>query len=699
MLDNENPGDHGAERSRIEDALHRAAIAVSSIRGEDVFAELARYLATTLDVELAMIGELTAPDAQRVSTLAVCYQGRPVKNFVSDLINTPCENVVGQRYRYIATGLLQQFPRDGLLQKFGFDSYAAYRLFDTQGQALGLVVVMGNRPLTDAALAEPLLRIASIRAAAELERRYAEAARQTSENSYREIFENCEDAIFIHDIDSGTIVDVNPKACAAYGYSREEMRCSDVGMVSSGTHPYTQEEALKLIARARAGETVRFEWHRKNKDGSLYWDEVVLKRAVIAGCDRILGFSRDITQRKQAESERAQLEAQLLQAQKMEALGHLTGGIAHDFNNLLTGIIGYALLAKERSVTVGDAKLSKYLQRIGAAGERARELIQQMLTFSRGQRGEPQSMSLPRLIGEVVDLYSATFPASVEFFTELDDSARRVMIDPVQAEQVLMNLCINARDAVERQGTVKLRVVEQTAVHAVCASCRQRIRGDFVVLTVADSGPGIAPEVQERMFEPFFTTKEIGKGSGMGLATIHGIVHKHAGHIMVDTAVGAGTTFSVLFPPVATGTETDSGTRPEKPDARTGQVALSGRILIVDDEESIADFMQELLEYEGFSVVIAGSAEQALNIFNSDPDAFDLVITDQTMPKMTGVALARQLLQRRPGLPVILYTGYSEELTEEIVTAAGIRGLLRKPVDIERLFELLRQLLKHQDAA
>jgi CheY-like chemotaxis protein len=185
----------------------------------------------------------------------------------------------------------------------------------------------------------------------------------------------------------------------------------------------------------------------------------------------------------------------------------------------------------------------------------------------------------------------------------------------------------------------------------------------------------------------------------MGLATIHGIVHKHAGHIMVDTAVGAGTTFSVLFPPVATGTETDSGTRPEKPDARTGQVALSGRILIVDDEESIADFMQELLEYEGFSVVIAGSAEQALNIFNSDPDAFDLVITDQTMPKMTGVELARQLLQRRPGLPVILYTGYSEELTEEIVTAAGIRGLLRKPVDIERLFELLRQLLKHQDAA
>jgi PAS domain S-box-containing protein len=415
-----------------------------------------RYLAVTLDVGLAMIGELSAANEQCVSTLAVHFQGKASQNFVYDLINTPCEDVIGQRYRYIATGLQQQFPRDELLQKFGFDSYAAYPLFDTQGQALGLVVVMNHAPITDAALAEPLLRIASIRAAAELERRYAETARQTSENSYREIFENCEDAIFIHDIDSGAIVDVNPKACAAYGYTREELRCIDIGMVSSGSHPYTQEEALKLIARARAGETVRFEWHRKNKGGSLYWDEVVLKRAVIAGHDRILGFSRDITQRKQAETERAQLEAQLLQAQKMEALGHLTGGIAHDFNNLLTSIIGYALLAKERAVATQDAKLSKYLERIGVTGERARELIQQMLTFSRGRRGEPQLLAPAKLISEMVDLYSATFPASVEFITDLNETMHHIMIDPVQAEQIMMNLCINARDAMERHGTITL---------------------------------------------------------------------------------------------------------------------------------------------------------------------------------------------------------------------------------------------------
>jgi CheY-like chemotaxis protein len=271
-----------------------------------------------------------------------------------------------------------------------------------------------------------------------------------------------------------------------------------------------------------------------------------------------------------------------------------------------------------------------------------------------------------------------------------------VLLDPVQLEQVLMNLCINARDAMQGAGTLHIALKQTTHRDSVCTSCHQPILGSYVELAVRDTGPGIAPEVMERMFEPFFSTKEVGKGSGMGLSTVHGIVHEHGGHIVVETRPGGGATFRVLFQPMSHA-EGGSGVAAAEATSNSAEVRqLNGRVLVVDDEPAVGEFMGELLESWGLEVTVKPNGAEAEALFVKDPQRFDLVVTDQTMPKMTGIELTQRLLARRPGLPVILYTGYTERLTEEQTHRAGIRALVTKPVDIAAFFGLVRDILKQR---
>ena len=809
------------ERKRTETALRKVALGISAVTGPGVFAEIVRHLAETLDADLVFFSTPKADCPGRLETLAVWCDGRLMEPMEYELAGSPCEHVVGQSFRYIPADLTRRFPGEALLIELGMDSYAGYPLFDSTGKAIGLLAVLRRGPLPNPDFTEAMLRIFSVRATTELERLSAETARRQSESSYRAIFEASEDAIFVHDFDTGAIVDVNPKACALYGYTCEEMWRLNVGDLSSGVPPYTLEEAVRWIERAKTVGPVQIEWHRRNKDGSLHWDEVRIKRATIGGMQRILAFTREITQRKereealrksedrlravveaaldciigmdaegrviefnpaaercfgyrraevlgrsladaiiperyraahqrglthhlatgqgpylgqrievnalradgsefpaelaiavaqgpegliyigylrdigerrQAEAERARLETQLRQAQKMEAIGHLTGGFAHDFNNILTSIMGYVVLVMERVERLGDAKLTRYLERTHQSGQRARALIQQMLTFSRGQRGEPRSLALAPVVEEAVKLLGASLPSSIEIHTELASALPPALLDPVQVEQVVMNLCLNARDAMVGKGTLRLglRLVEEGS--AVCASCRKGVSGRFVELTVADTGPGIAPEVLERMFEPFYTTKEVGKGSGMGLSMVHGIVHEHGGHLLVETTPGTGTVFRVLFPPLVAPTE-PAGADGAAPANAAEQRGLRGRVLLVDDEPTVAEFMQDLLEEWGLTVAAFTSSPEARDAFAREPSTFDLAVLDQTMPRLTGLELAQILLQRRPDLPVILYTGYQEAFTAEQVRALGIRALVRKPVDVAEFHPLVESLL------
>ena len=519
-------------------------------------------------------------------------------------------------------------------------------------------------------------------------RREAEDRLRSSEERHRLLFEMESDAIVLVDVETLQHLDVNRAAVELYGYSRDELlklKSTDLSAQDDQTRAAMQNGAKQ---EGRGFVRVPLRHHRK-KDGMVFPVEITANFFDLHGRRLMLAAIRDITERKQAEEARGQLEAQLRQAQKMEAIGQLTGGIAHDFNNILQSILGNLTLAGERIEELGDAKLARYLERAGLSAQRARELIQQMLTFSRGKRGEPRLMSLAPLVAEAAKLLRPTLPSTIELSVNLDEELPAVKVDPVQAEQVLLNLCINARDAMHGQGSIALAVRDAPESRAVCTACRQRFAGRFVEFSVRDSGPGIPAAVVDRMFEPFFSTKDVGKGSGMGLSMVHGIVHEHGGHLVVESESGRGAVFRVLLP-AASGRTVDAA----KPAAPKGKPKLSGSVLVVDDEDMILEFMGDLLGGWGLEVTLKASSVEAKHAFAAEPQRYDLVITDYTMPRVTGLELARQIHGIRPGTPVILYTGYGEDIAEAQLSGAGVRALARKPVEPAELFTLLKTHLK-----
>lgn len=810
------------EARRTDQAMRRVALGISATSGPEVFELTVASAAALLGVDLAFVAAFEQGSGRRrLAALAMCEEGRVGGSYCYEVRGTPCEMVLHNGFEYYSENAAEMFTGDADLRAAGYVSYAGYPLQDADGNAAGVLSVCHRGPLPSRALVESVLAIFAVRTASELVRLRMDQALRDSEQSYRTIFESSQDCIFIHDIDTGALVDVNPRVCEAYGYDHDKILQLSVGELGSGEPPYTQEDAAVAMQRARNGEVVKLEWHRRNADGSLAWDEVLLKRVRLAGVDRILAVTREITERKEreealarsedrlratveaaldciiamdsggrirefnpaaercfgyrraevlgrplaelivpprlrqahqrgmerylmggdsrmlgrrveltamradgsefpveltiaeaqgvdgvvfigylrditlqreAEQSRAQLEAQLRQAQKMEAIGHLTGGVAHDFNNILTGIMGYLGMAEDLARDLGHARLQQYLARARHSGTRATDLIQQMLTFSRGRRGDAQAVAPAPLVADGLRLVRATLPATVVLVRKLDETTPAVMFDAVQLEQVLVNLCINARDAMGGQGTleISLRCLDTEA--AVCTSCQQTFHGRHVVLSVEDTGPGVPEGVLHRMFEPFFTTKAPGQGSGMGLATVHGIVHEHGGHVIVANRASGGAGFHVLLPP-----SPDAPHAPARCDdghMRTVEApaVLSGRALLVDDDETARAFMSDLLSEWGLEVIAVDSPLEVGAIVASSA-GFDVAILDHTMPHMTGLELARRLHADHPGLPVFLYSGYAAELDDADLPASGIRALLSKPVDTAELFRQLEKLL------
>jgi PAS domain S-box-containing protein len=507
------------------------------------------------------------------------------------------------------------------------------------------------------------------------QRKLAEETLRSREEQYRAIFDGSADAFVLWNRDI-RIVDVNAAFTRMYGYARDEVQGRTFGerIARDGV-----ERRVALIRRALGGDEGVLEDVAVRKDGSTFAVELRYLPIAYRGEPHVLAIGRDITERREAEAQRARLEAQLRQAQKMEAIGQLTGGIAHDFNNILTSVLGYAVLALERAQAQGDDTQVRWLQQTQRASKRARHLIQQMLTFSRGQRGEPRPLALAPVIRESLTLLRSTLPATIDVERDLGEDVPPVLADPVQLEQVLLNLCINARDAIAGTGSigVTLRPVRERG--AQCASCRQAVEGPYVELAVRDSGAGIAPGVADRMFEPFFTTKDVGKGSGMGLATVHGIVHDHHGHVVVESAPGAGACFRVLLP-----MQSAAGV-PAGPDApaavHDGPRRLSGRVLVVDDEPMIADYLRELLTAWGLDVTVKMHPHDAVAWFLEDPQRIDAVVTDQAMPRQSGLELARVLTMHRPELPVLLHTGFAEDIKPDELARHGVVDVVRKPVE------------------
>jgi|GEM_PF-4577726 PAS domain S-box-containing protein len=403
--------------------------------------------------------------------------------------------------------------------------------------------------------------------------------------------------------------------------------------------------------------------------------------------DLYLHYAFDITARKETERTQKMLETQLVQAQKMEALGTLAGGIAHDFNNILGAMLGFAELAHiglpENSEEAG------YLENLLKAGDRARSLVKQILSFSRREKATRQPLSLTPIIKETIKFLRASLPTTIEIKTQLQGGKALVAADPTQIHQILLNLATNAAHAMEEKGgilAVGLRVVHLTPDET---SLNEGITpGPYLELRVSDTGPGLDPEIQERIFEPFFTTKGPWKGTGMGLAVVYGIVKSMDGSIKVTSQPGQGATFLVLLPMV------EVGLAQGEPEILAPLSKGVGRILFVDDDEDFFQAGQRMLKELGYEIAAFDNSQEALKKFQAQPRQFDLLICDQTMPGLTGLELAAACSQVRPDLPIILLTGFSESVTPEKVRAAGIREVVTKPFDLRQIGESIKKILK-----
>jgi len=369
----------------------------------------------------------------------------------------------------------------------------------------------------------------------------------------------------------------------------------------------------------------------------------------------------------------------------MEAIGTLAGGIAHDFNNILSAILGYAQLAQLNSSE--NPKVQGYIDQLYSAGERAKELVQQILAFSRQGKSEKVPVDIGLVVKEALKLLRASIPSTIEIRQNVKSNLGTVEADQTQIHQIVMNLCTNAFHAMEKDdGHLSVNLVPVTIGINEISAYNDIKSGPYLKLTVTDTGHGMSADTLSRIFEPYFTTKKEGKGSGIGLATVHGIVKNHGGDIEVHSKPGEGTTFHILFPVIGTKVEKAKETPNSFP---TG----TEQILFVDDEKYIIDIGKELLEGLGYQVETRASAFDALEAFRIQPDKYDMVITDMTMPKMTGEQLASEIRKIRPNIPIILCTGYGSRITSEYSTEMGISRMLMKPLTLSDLAKNVRKVL------
>lgn len=486
---------------------------------------------------------------------------------------------------------------------------------------------------------------------------------------------------------SGRIV-INDQWARMLGYGPGELR-PDIGVWEKLMH---SDDASRVMGEFRAhldgsSSAIETEYRLRQRTGGWCW---VLNRGGVVERDddghalRATGTHLDITRRKEAERTNTILEAQLRQAQKMEALGTLAGGIAHDFNNILAAIVGYSELV--RSELDDKPEMQADIGEVLKAANRAKLLVQQILTFSRQQPQDLKPVRIAEIVHEAMNLLRAIIPTTVDVRIKIARGTPVILGDTTQIHQIIMNLAANSTHALpEEDGRFEVEVAPETIGEEEAGSSHELVAGLYARVTVSDNGHGMDESVRHKIFDPFFTTKEPGVGTGLGLAVVHGIVQKHRGSVSVESTLGGGTRIDLLFP------ASDSQACPEV-DTDGGFVTGGGRrVLLVDDEQPIARVGCLMLERMGFSVDMHITSTGAWDAFRSDPNRYDLVVTDQTMPQMTGIELSSRILEARPDIPIILVTGFHASASPERVRELGLAKMLMKPYTIQSLSRAIKE--------
>jgi len=503
------------------------------------------------------------------------------------------------------------------------------------------------------------------------ERRRAEALLRESEANYHAIFDAVNDAIFVHDIETGAVVDVNSKMCEMYECTPEQARGFTVRDFSQGEPPYSADDARRWMKKTLEEGPQLFEWLAKTAGGRLFWTEVNLKSAVIGGRTRILAVVRDIDERKR-------LEEQLLHTQKVEALGRVVGGVAHDFNNVLASISGYSELALSKLDS--DEPAAGDVESIRNVALSAGLLTRRLLTFSRKKPRTRQDLNLNDLIQDISVMLKPVIGPQIKMVKTLDPDLPATSADPGGLEQVIVNLAINACDAMNDGGTLTIETAYVRSGSAETPPRRHLEDGPYVRLSVRDTGAGMDPETLEHAFEPFFTTKEVGEGTGLGLSTVHAIVKQSGGEVFLESAPGEGTVCTVYLP----ARRLAAPAPPEVPAAP----AVGGTVLIVDDNETLREFAAEVLRRNGYAVITAPDGRQALSALENNGEGVDLVITDVVMPRIDGRRLVHEIRKSNPRTRILLTSGYAEGWTgqDEI-------DVLEKPFSAQTLLSKVAAVL------
>jgi PAS domain S-box-containing protein len=517
-------------------------------------------------------------------------------------------------------------------------------------------------------------------------RKSAEKVLKEREKKLHMVAENTLDGIWMMDMDL-RFTYVNSSVEHMLGYTPGEW-------IGSTLQDHCSKEELDRMAgiifeALQAGEHpgVLFETKLKHKNGDFIPVEI-LGKVLYDDEKRVIGLqgtTRDIRERKEAERQRLQLETQLRQLHKMEALGTLAGGVAHDFNNILSAVIGYAELAR-LGVPEGS-QLASHLDAIMNAGMRATDLVKQILTFSRRSEKKRDFICIAPLIKEALKLLRSSLPTTIEIRSKIPSRLANTLADPTQIHQIVMNLCTNAAHAMDETGGMLTVKLEEVMLDSNFTKRFQELSpGLHLKLTVQDTGQGMTREIMESIFDPYFTTKAVGAGTGMGLSVVHGIVKSYGGEIGVSSSLGKGSVFEVYLPAASGQAKVESARRTSLP-------LGNEHILFVDDEPELAMIGKDRLERLGYRVEAKTSSLEALEVFRSDPHRFNLVVTDMTMPGLTGTKLAEEILRLRADIPIILCTGYSSQISEQKALELGIRAFHMKPLIFADLAESVRRIL------
>jgi PAS domain S-box-containing protein len=512
------------------------------------------------------------------------------------------------------------------------------------------------------------------------------ASQAEDELRYRALFQCAQDGIFLFDADTGRFVEVNEAFLRMFGYSPQQIAQMTIFDLPQDSKENIRRNIQKVLQNGywQLGERLYY-----RADGSLLQVEVYAALLDLQDGRYIMAVARDITERKRNEQERQRMREQLEQARKMETIGTLAAGVAHDFNNLLTAIMGNAELLQ--TIYAGDPQIQERTQQILQACERGKNMVNALLTFSRRGMTDMRPQQMNELVSSSQQILVYMLPASIRVQTHLQPDLPPVYADATQIEQMLMNLCANARDAMPAGGTITLRTCKVTLDAPHVMSGKELLPGEYVCIEVEDTGGGIPPEYLPHIFDPFFTTKPVGRGTGLGLATVYGIVLAHGGGIEVESQVGVGTRFRILLPARTEGPQT----HPAHEEAAQHCLLHPIRVLFVDDEASIRGLFTRMLQHEGCEVEAVASGEEALQLVRErGAHYYHLLITDLTMPGLSGLSLARQVYQIAPHLPVILCSGYGSDVAEQAENIPNVVCYLQKPYRRQQLLEAVEKALR-----